>query len=67
VRPELASSSTDSNVAISLGIPAVTVGVGGESGGIHTTEEWYSNEGGADGLERALLLVLAAANQQRRL
>jgi tripeptide aminopeptidase len=43
------------------------VGVGGESGGIHTTEEWYSNEGGADGLERALLLVLAAANQQRRL
>jgi tripeptide aminopeptidase len=67
VRPELASSSTDSNVAISLGIPAVTVGVGGESGGIHTTEEWYSNEGGADGLERALLLVLAAANQQRTL
>jgi tripeptide aminopeptidase len=64
-RPELASSSTDSNVAISLGIPAVTVGVGGESGGIHTPEEWYSNEGGADGLERALLLVLAAANQEK--
>jgi tripeptide aminopeptidase len=61
VRPELASSSTDANVPIALGIPAVTVGVGGESGGIHTTDEWYSNEGGALGVERALLLVLAAA------
>jgi tripeptide aminopeptidase len=61
VRAELASSSTDANVPISLGIPAVTVGAGGESGGIHTTEEWYSNEGGAVGIERALLLVLAAA------
>jgi tripeptide aminopeptidase len=59
--PEMVASSTDSNVPISLGIPALTIGVGGESGGIHTTGEWYSDEGGASGLERALLLVLAAA------
>jgi tripeptide aminopeptidase len=59
--PELVSSSTDSNVPLSLGVPALTVGVGGKSGGIHTIGEWYSDEGGATGLERALLLVLAAA------
>ncbi|HEV2129514.1 MAG TPA: M20/M25/M40 family metallo-hydrolase [Longimicrobiaceae bacterium] len=60
-RPMLVASSTDANVPISLGIPAVTLGAGGESGGIHTTEEWYSNEGGPEGIERALLTLLAVA------
>lgn len=59
--PELASSSTDANVAISLGIPAITIGAGGESGGVHTLAEWYSNRGGARGIERALLIALAVA------
>jgi len=59
--PKLVSSSTDANVPISLGIPAITLGVGGESGGIHTNDEWYSNEGGPKGIERALLAILAAA------
>lgn len=60
-QPELAAASTDSNVPISLGIPAVTIGAGGDSGGVHTLEEWYDNREGARGLERALILVLAAA------
>lgn len=60
-RPELAASSTDANVPIALGIPAVTLGAGGESGGIHTTEEWFSNRDGGKGLERGLLTLLAAA------
>ncbi|HEV2146257.1 MAG TPA: M20/M25/M40 family metallo-hydrolase [Longimicrobiaceae bacterium] len=59
--PELAASSTDSNVAISLGIPAITIGAGGESGGVHTLGEWYSNRGGPRGIERALLVTLAVA------
>lgn len=59
--PELAASSTDANVAISLGIPAVTIGAGGESGGVHTLGEWYSNRGGSRGIERALLITLAVA------
>lgn len=59
--PELASSSTDANVPISLGIPAVTIGAGGKSGGIHTMEEWFRNEEGARGIERALLAVLLEA------
>lgn len=60
-RPELVASSTDANVPMSLGIPAITLGAGGESGGIHTTEEWFCNREGSRGLERGLLTVLAAA------
>ena len=60
-KPELVGSSTDANVPMALGIPAIAIGVGGDSGGIHTTDEWYSNENGALGVERALLIILAAA------
>jgi tripeptide aminopeptidase len=60
-RPERVGCSSDANVPMSLGIPAITIGVGGESGGIHTLDEWYVNDGGTEGVERALLIVLAAA------
>lgn len=60
-RPELAAASTDANVPMSLGIPAVTLGAGGEGGNIHTLGEWYSNRGGNRGVDRALLVALAAA------
>jgi len=60
-RPEMIASSTDANVPISLGIPGIAIGAGGESGGMHTLGEWYSDEGGAEGLERLLLTVVGAA------
>jgi tripeptide aminopeptidase len=60
-KAEVAASSTDANVPMALGIPAVTIGVGGEGGGVHTTGEWYANRGGALGVERALLLAVAVA------
>jgi acetylornithine deacetylase/succinyl-diaminopimelate desuccinylase-like protein len=60
--PELTSSSTDANVPMSLGIPAIAIGAGGDAGGMHTTDEWYSNENGPAGLKRLLLLVLALSN-----
>lgn len=41
-----------------LGIPAVTIGAGGEAGLAHTLDEWYHNEGGPEGVLRALLTVL---------
>lgn len=59
--PELTSSSTDANVAMAAGIPAVAIGAGGEAGGMHTTSEWYENDEGALGIERALLISLCAA------
>jgi tripeptide aminopeptidase len=60
--PELASSSTDANVAMAAGIPAISIGAGGEAGGTHTVQEWYGNTDGAAGVERALLVLLAAAD-----
>jgi tripeptide aminopeptidase len=59
--PQLASSSTDANVAMAAGIPAIAIGAGGDAGGTHTTGEWYDNTDGPAGLERALLVLLAAA------
>lgn len=59
--PELVASSTDANVPISLGIPAIALGAGGRSGGAHTLGEWYDNEGGTAGLERLLLTLVAVA------
>ena len=56
--PRLDRSSTDSNVAISLGIPAITIGAGGSSGNSHTLEEWYDPRGREAGLQRALLIML---------
>lgn len=58
--PELAVSSTDANLPMSLGIPAITLGAGGEAGAAHTPDEWYRNRGGPEGLVRALLTLLLA-------
>jgi len=51
--------STDANVPLSLHIPAVSVGAGGDGGGAHTLGEWYSAKDRDLGLKRALLLTLA--------
>jgi tripeptide aminopeptidase len=61
VVPELSSSSTDANVAMAAGIPAIAIGAGGDAGGTHTVREWYDNREGVAGLERALMIVLEAA------
>lgn len=57
-RPRLDCSSTDSNIPVSLGIPAVTLGAGGSSGNSHTLDEWYDPRGRHIGLKRNLLVAL---------
>ena len=54
----LAGSSTDSNQPMSLGIPAVTIGGGGEGGNWHSINEWYKPVDGYLGPQRALLAIL---------
>jgi tripeptide aminopeptidase len=54
--------STDANIPISLGVPALSLGAGGEGGGAHTLAEWYAPKDREIGLRRALLLVLAMAD-----
>ena len=56
--PRLDQSSTDSNLPISLGIPAITLGAGGTSGSSHTLDEWYDTRDRDKGLKRGLLVVL---------
>lgn len=58
LEPELVASSTDANVPIALGIPAIALGAGGHAGGTHTLEEWYENERGAAGIQRLLLTLV---------
>ena len=58
---ELASASTDANVPIALGIPAIALGAGGKAGDAHLATEWYENVEGALGIVRALLVTAAMA------
>lgn len=54
-------SSTDANIPLSLGIPAISLGAGGRSGGAHTLDEWYDPAGRELGLQRVALTVLGVA------
>jgi tripeptide aminopeptidase len=59
--PELACASTDANVPIALGVPAIALGAGGHAGDAHLPTEWYENVDGALGVVRALLVTAAMA------
>jgi len=60
-RSRLERASTDANIPLSLGIPAIAIGAGGRSGGAHSLDEWYDPTGRELGLHRALLILLGAA------
>jgi len=59
IEPRLTIGSTDSNIPISLGLPAVTIGRGGEGGGAHSLDEWWLNKDGYKSIQLALLILLS--------
>lgn len=59
IDPILSRASTDANIPIHLGIPAITLGAGGVSGDPHRLTEWYDPTGRELGYRRALLLTIA--------
>jgi tripeptide aminopeptidase len=57
IRSYLDCSSTDANVPLSLGLPAVSIGAGGQGGGAHTPAEWFQPDRRELGLQRVLLAL----------
>ena len=55
IRARSDAASTDANIPLSMGIPAISIGAGGSGGGAHTTGEWYQPQGRDLGLKRVLL------------
>lgn len=56
--PELVTTSTDTNAAVALGIPAIMLAGGGVAGDLHSPGEWYENTDAWVGPQAALLTVL---------
>jgi acetylornithine deacetylase/succinyl-diaminopimelate desuccinylase-like protein len=67
IRSRLDSASTDANIPLSLGLPAVSIGAGGQGGGAHTDAEWYHPEGRDLGLKRILLILCLLMQEGARL
>jgi len=60
-RPRLTRGSTNANIPISLGIPAVTIGRGGVGAHAHSLDEWWLNKEGYKAIQLAFLLLLSEA------
>ncbi|MDH5233450.1 MAG: M20/M25/M40 family metallo-hydrolase [Gemmatimonadota bacterium] len=64
--PSTSASSTDANLPISMGIPAITINGGGTGGGAHGTQEYYEETPDAyKGPQLALLIIAALAGVAR--
>jgi acetylornithine deacetylase/succinyl-diaminopimelate desuccinylase-like protein len=57
IRARLDCASTDANIPLSMGVPAVSIGAGGQGGGAHTSGEWFHPEGREIGLSRIFLTL----------
>ena len=56
-------ASTDANVPLAMGLPAVAIGAGGRGGEAHAPTEWYHPEGRELGLQRILLALLSLSTE----
>jgi acetylornithine deacetylase/succinyl-diaminopimelate desuccinylase-like protein len=59
--PALRIASTNSNIPIARGVPAVTIGRGGRGSGGHSLDEWWMNDRGDLAIKKALLVLTAEA------
>jgi tripeptide aminopeptidase len=63
--PRVTRGSTNANIPISKGIPAVTIGRGGKSGNAHSLKEWWLDVDGYKAIQFALLTVVAEAEMAK--
>jgi acetylornithine deacetylase/succinyl-diaminopimelate desuccinylase-like protein len=60
----LTGASTDANVPMSLGIPAIIIGGGGKTGGFHALSEWIDVTDAWKGAQNSLVTVLGLVGVQ---
>ena len=60
----LSAASTDANVPMSLGIPAIIIGGGGTTGGFHALSEWIDLTDAWKGAQTSLVTVLGLVGVQ---
>src|SRR5690606_10955277 len=65
IRSRIDCASTDANVPLAAGLPAVAIGAGGKGGDAHAPSEWLCPEGRALGLQR-IALILAVLQSSLR-
>ncbi|XAH23589.1 M20/M25/M40 family metallo-hydrolase [Xylophilus sp. GW821-FHT01B05] len=63
-KPGLRAASTDANVPMGLGIPAIILGSGGKTGGFHALGEWFDPTDAWQGAQTSLTTVLALVGVQ---
>jgi tripeptide aminopeptidase len=63
IEVRLDEGSTDSNIPMSLGIPAITIDGGGRGTGAHSLGETFDSTASEQGTQRALLLAVALAKK----
>ncbi len=63
LRGSLDDGSTDANIAMSLGIPAITIDGGGDGTGSHTPAETFDTTNSWQGTARAVLLAVALSSR----
>lgn len=65
IRSRLNCASTDANVPLSIGLPAISIGAGGQGGGAHTDHEWYLPDNRDLGLRRIFLTIAALLDEDQ--
>lgn len=60
-KPILKTGSTDSNVPISLGIPAITIGEGELGGGSHSLDEYFIDKNSYLTVQKVFIIMISQA------
>jgi tripeptide aminopeptidase len=64
VKTLLSAGSTDANVPMALGVPAIIIGGGGKTGGFHALSEWIDVTDAWKGAQNSLVTVLGLVGVQ---
>lgn len=63
IRSHVDCASTDANIPLSMNLPAISIGAGGQGGGAHTPSEWFHPDGREVGLRRIMLTLSLLLNE----